>query len=98
MQMVVLINDAPTSNTAMADSLISPRQCRAARAWLGWTQRELAVQAGLDMQTVMNFEIGRGVPHKATAMALMMVFLRAGIQQDEQQNLLLPMQAETSKL
>jgi DNA-binding XRE family transcriptional regulator len=72
------------------DSTISPRQCRAARAWLGWTQRELALKAGVDMQTVMHFELGRGAPRKATALALMVIFLQADISLDDQQNLVLP--------
>lgn len=69
---------------------ISPRQCRAARFWLGLTQRELAAKAGIEVQTVMRFELGRGTPHKATMLALMVFFLQAGIQIDERQNLILP--------
>ncbi|WP_436081793.1 helix-turn-helix transcriptional regulator [Pararhizobium sp. LjRoot235] len=70
--------------------MISPRQCRAARAWLGWTQRQLAARAGVDMQTVMNLEIGRGAPRKATALALLVVFKQAGIHLDDDENLVLP--------
>lgn len=69
---------------------ISPRQCRAARAWLGWTQRELAKYAGVDMQTVMNFEIGRGTPRKATALALTVMLAQLDIRLDTDENLVLP--------
>jgi DNA-binding XRE family transcriptional regulator len=81
---------ADSRETESMDNPISPRQCRAARAWLGWTQRELAAKAGMDMQTVMHFEMGRGAPRKATALALMVIFLQSGISLDEQQNLVLP--------
>lgn len=36
-----------------------PAQCRAARAWIGWTQDELARQAGLARKTIADFERGR---------------------------------------
>jgi DNA-binding XRE family transcriptional regulator len=84
-------NDLRLSGTeSMDDSTISPRQCRAARCWLGLTQREMAVKAGLEMQTIMHFELGRGMPRKATILALMVFFLNAGIRFDDEQNLVLP--------
>jgi DNA-binding XRE family transcriptional regulator len=74
----------------MEDNTISPRQCRAARVWLGLTQREMAIKAGVDMQTIMHFELGRGTPRKATILALMVFFLQSGIRFDDEQNLVLP--------
>lgn len=74
----------------MENTMISPRQCRAARCWLGLTQRDMAAKAGVDMQTVMHFEGGRGVPRKATALALMVFFMQAGLRLDDEQNLVLP--------
>jgi ribosome-binding protein aMBF1 (putative translation factor) len=38
---------------------MSPEQSRAARAWLGWSQRELAQRARVSLNTVHEFEIGR---------------------------------------
>ena len=35
---------------------ISPAQCRAARALLGWTRERLAVEAGRGYRCVSNFE------------------------------------------
>ena len=35
---------------------ISPAQCRAARALLGWTREQLAVRAGKGYRCVANFE------------------------------------------
>jgi DNA-binding XRE family transcriptional regulator len=72
------------------DKTISPRQCRAARVWLDMTQREMARQASIDMQTLMYFELGRGTPRRATVLALMLFFQEAGIKINGQQNLILP--------
>jgi DNA-binding XRE family transcriptional regulator len=72
------------------DETLSPRQCRAARAWLGWTQRDLAKKAGIDQYTVMNFEMGRAKPWRATTQALILIFEQAGIDSDDKQNLILP--------
>jgi ribosome-binding protein aMBF1 (putative translation factor) len=35
---------------------MSPEQCRAARAWLGWSQQELAKKASVGLSTVKDFE------------------------------------------
>lgn len=73
------------------DDILSPRQCRAARAWLGWTQKDLARQARVDIQTVMYFEIGQSVPRRGTMLSLMMTFQRVGIGWDsERSSLILP--------
>ena len=37
---------------------MSPEQSRAARAWLGWSQVELAERAGIATNTVQAFERG----------------------------------------
>jgi hypothetical protein len=42
------------------------------------------------MQTVMNFELGRGTPRKATAIALQVLFYQEGIHFDDDGNLILP--------
>ncbi len=39
---------------------MTPRQCRAARAMLGWNQARLAREAGYAYGTVADYEIGRG--------------------------------------
>jgi len=44
-------------------AVISPAQCRAARAWLGWTQAELARLAGIARKTVADFELGNRTLH-----------------------------------
>jgi transcriptional regulator with XRE-family HTH domain len=42
------------------NSLIGPDQFRAARALLGWSQTELARQAGMSLPTVKRVETERG--------------------------------------
>jgi len=38
--------------------LISPAQCRAARAWLNWTQAELAQRSQVGLSALKDFERG----------------------------------------
>jgi transcriptional regulator with XRE-family HTH domain len=42
--------------------MMSPEQSRAARAWLGWTQGDLAERAKVGLSTVKEFESGRRTP------------------------------------
>lgn len=41
---------------------MTPEQSRAARAWLDWSQDELAAKASVSLSTVRDFEKGRRVP------------------------------------
>jgi len=41
---------------------MSPEQCRAARAWLGWSQQDLAKRAKVGLSTVKDFENGSRTP------------------------------------
>lgn len=41
---------------------MTPEQCRAARAWLGLKQDELATAAGVGLSTLKDFEGGKRVP------------------------------------
>ena len=36
--------------------MITPEQCRAARAWIGWSQEELALAARVSLSTIRDFE------------------------------------------
>lgn len=49
---------------------MTPRQCRAARALLGWKQSILAHRAGVGLSTVAQFEAGnwRTYPRNIEAM------------------------------
>jgi DNA-binding transcriptional regulator YiaG len=42
--------------------MLSPAQSRAARAWLEWSQEDLAKLANLSLSTVRDFEKGRRAP------------------------------------
>lgn len=41
---------------------MSPEQCRAARAWLGWSQQDLAKRASVGISTVKDYENGSRKP------------------------------------
>jgi len=41
---------------------MTPQQCRTARAWLDWSQDDLAVAARVSLSTVRDFEKQRRVP------------------------------------
>ena len=42
--------------------MLTPQQSRAARAWLDWSQEELARHAHVSLSTVRDFEKGRRQP------------------------------------
>jgi len=44
------------------DIMIKPEQSRAARAWLDWSQGDLATKANVSLSTVRDFEKGRRTP------------------------------------
>jgi DNA-binding XRE family transcriptional regulator len=54
--------------------MITPQQCRAARAWLGMSQAELAALAGCSRETIRRFEGGIGMVSPETEAALVEVF------------------------
>jgi transcriptional regulator with XRE-family HTH domain len=60
--------------------MISSEQCRAARAWLNWTQQELAGRAGVGLSTVKEFEKGERKTIAATAEAMRRALAEAGIE------------------
>jgi predicted transcriptional regulator len=60
--------------------LITPQQCKAARAALGWPRPTLAAQAGITTLTIRNFEIGEVEPHKRTVSSIAGALADAGIE------------------
>jgi ribosome-binding protein aMBF1 (putative translation factor) len=46
--------------------LLAPAQCRAARALLGWSRKDLAVRSGVAERTLVDFEGERRQPHIRT--------------------------------
>jgi DNA-binding transcriptional regulator YiaG len=58
---------------------MSPEQCRAARAWLGLSQDELASAAHVSNSTLRDFEAGRRVPIANNIAAIQTVLEAKGI-------------------
>jgi len=59
--------------------MITPEQCRAARALLDWTQRDLASRAKLTPLTIREFERSKSRLKDSTAQLLRMVFESEGV-------------------
>jgi ribosome-binding protein aMBF1 (putative translation factor) len=59
---------------------MSPEQCRAARAWLNWSQEELAAKAQVSNSTLRDFETGRRVPIANNLSAIRRALEDAGMQ------------------
>jgi len=59
--------------------MISRGQCRAARAYLEWSQTYLAQAAHVSESTVRDFEKGRREPTRNNLLAIKIAFEEAGI-------------------
>lgn len=60
--------------------MISPEQCRAARAWLGWSQEELAKSAEVSLSTIRDFEKGDREPIGHNIQAIQRALEAGGIE------------------
>ena len=60
--------------------LMNGYQCRAARAWLGWTQGELAQTAGVGLSTLKDFEKSDRKTIAAIVNQLQQVFEEVGVE------------------
>jgi transcriptional regulator with XRE-family HTH domain len=58
---------------------MTPEQSRAARAWLGWSQAELAKRASVSLRTVQGFEKGEKAPNPPNVAAMRLAIESAGI-------------------
>lgn len=58
---------------------MSPEQCRAARAWLGWSQQDLAKRANVGLSTVKDYENGLRKPIANNLNALQSALESGGI-------------------
>ncbi len=59
--------------------MLAPEQSRAARAWLEWSQEDLAKRAHVALSTVRDFEKGRRVPIKNNLDAIRLSLEMAGV-------------------
>lgn len=57
---------------------ITPAQCRAARAWLGWNQAELAAKASVGVSTIRSLEDGTRTPIPNNAASIWQVLEDSG--------------------
>ena len=61
------------------DADIVPTQLRAARAWLGWSQDELALKSGVSKHSIARYEQGRSLAYDGTLAKLKIALEAAGI-------------------
>ena len=59
--------------------MLAPEQSRAARAWLDWSQEDLAKRANVSLSTVRDFEKGRRTPIGNNLSALAAALKHAGV-------------------
>jgi transcriptional regulator with XRE-family HTH domain len=61
-------------------TVITPEQCRAARALLAWSQQDLAEKSGVGIVTVHQLEAGASQPRRATADVVRRALEAAGVE------------------
>ncbi len=59
---------------------IDLKQCRAARAFLDWSQEELAKRIRVAKSTIVDFEKGKTTPQRRTIEDIKIVFEAAGVE------------------
>ena len=64
----------------MKRPVVSPAQCRAARALLKWTQAKLAQHAAVARKTVADFELGNRSLHRRTRLDITVALEAAGVE------------------
>lgn len=60
--------------------MISPAQCRAARALLAWSQSDLCEAANVGRATLANFEAEKSTPYERTLRDIQVALEKAGIE------------------
>jgi DNA-binding transcriptional regulator YiaG len=70
----------PESDRVEINMTLSPEICRASRAWLEWTQQELARNAEVAVNTIREFEAKRRELNVHSQRSILFVFANAGLQ------------------
>jgi DNA-binding XRE family transcriptional regulator len=73
------INPSVAARAKFSGRLMAAEQSRAARAWLGWSQDELANRAHVSVNTVRNFESGQKQVHFNSIASMQLAIEAAGI-------------------
>jgi predicted transcriptional regulator len=60
--------------------MVSPRQIRAARALLGWSQQELADKAIVSLNALARLESGKVDSRVSTLQAIEVTLIKAGVE------------------
>ena len=58
---------------------ITPKQCKAARAFLGWSQQKLSDKVRVVQKTITDFERGVTSPQRRIAEDIKTIFQEAGV-------------------
>lgn len=66
--------------------MITPAQCRAARALLDWSQQDLAKAAHLGLSTIRDFEKGRRVPTYNNLRGIEIALVEGGVEVGEERS------------
>lgn len=61
------------------EKTITSKQCKAARAFLGWSQQELADKVRVVQKTITDFERGITTPQRRISEDIKTIFQEAGI-------------------
>jgi DNA-binding XRE family transcriptional regulator len=78
-RMVKSTQSGEKQQNRVSGRMLTPAQCRAARALLAWTQQQLADQAGVGVQTIRLLEGGRTIPRRSTLQVIQRAFEQAGV-------------------
>lgn len=70
--------------------ILSPGQCRAARAWLNWSAKELGERAKVHRMTVQRFEQEESSPIAATVEQIRIALQKAGCEFPDADTVRLP--------
>jgi transcriptional regulator with XRE-family HTH domain len=69
-----------SAKSGKVEPMVTAEQCRAARGLLGWSQAELATEAGVGIVTVRQLEARSHEPRRATLDVIRRAFEAAGVE------------------